>query len=102
MREPSTDTRANAMKTPSPSPSPSSDERIQRAIDGLLAADELAAFQADVVRDAELRAAYVDQVWLHASLRAHRDTLVELLEAPTPLEEGKIVRRWPVALWAAG
>src|SRR5436309_10332790 len=79
---------------------PPNDERIQRALEGLLSPDELTAFQADVVRDEELRAAYVDQVWLHASLKAHRETLADLLEAPAA-ESGKIVRRWPVALWAA-
>jgi ferric-dicitrate binding protein FerR (iron transport regulator) len=83
------------MNTPPPA-----DDRIQRALDGLLPPEELAAFKADVVRDAELRAAYVDQAWLHASLRAQRDTLVELLEEASPVEE-KIVRRWPVAVWAA-
>jgi hypothetical protein len=69
-------------------------------LDGLLSPEELAAFKADVVRDAELRAAYVDQMWLHASLRAQRDTLGVLLEE-APVDETKIVRRWPVAIWAA-
>jgi len=82
------------MKTPPP------DERIQRALDGLLSPEEMAALQADVVRDGDLRAAYVDQVWLHASLKADRETLAGLLDAPAP-DAGKIVRRWPVALWAA-
>jgi hypothetical protein len=59
------------------------------------------ALQADVVRDEGLRAAYVDQVWLHASLKAHRETLADLLDAPEA-EEGRIVRRWPMAAWAAG
>ena len=81
--------------------SPSSDERIQRALDGLLSSDEMEALQADVVRDEGLRAAYVDQVWLHASLKAHRETLADLLDAPEA-EETKIVRRWPIAVWAAG
>lgn len=77
-----------------------SDDRIQRAIDGLLSPAEFAAFQADVVRDAALREAYVDQMWLHASLRAQRDSLVDLLQQP-PDEEQKIIRRWPLAVWAA-
>ncbi len=80
---------------------PPTDERIQRALDGLLPPEALAAFQADVIRDAGLRAAYVDQVWLHASLRAHRDTFADLLDTPLPADEAKIVRRWPVAIWAA-
>jgi ferric-dicitrate binding protein FerR (iron transport regulator) len=76
------------------------DERIQRVLDGLLSEEELAAFKRDVIADAELRAAYVDAQWLHASLRAGRETLIELLEEPAPAET-KIVRRWPVAIWAA-
>lgn len=83
------------------SPTPPADDRIQRALDGLLSPEEMAALQADVVRDEQLRAAYVDQVWLHASLKAHREALVDLLDAPAP-EAGKIVRRWPAAVWAAG
>lgn len=80
--------------------SPTNDDRIQRALDGLLLPEEDDALKADVIRDAELRAAYVDQMWLHSSLRAERETLVELLET-SPVAEEKIVRRWPVAIWAA-
>ena len=75
------------------------DDRIQRALDGLLSEEEMDAFKRDVIADAELRAAYVDQQWLHASLRAERETLIELLQAPAPAES-KIIRRWPVAVWA--
>lgn len=80
--------------------SPANDDRIQRALDGLLSPEEHDALKAAVVRDAELRAAYVDQVWLHSALRAEREWLVELLD-DTPDAESKIVRRWPVAVWAA-
>lgn len=76
------------------------DDRIQRALDGLLSPEEHDALKADVIRDAELRAQYVDQMWLHSALCAERETLVELLDGE-PVAEGKIVRRWPVALWAA-
>src|SRR5215212_598097 len=69
------------------------DDRIQRSLDGLLSPEELSAFQADVVSDASLREAYVDQVWLHASLRAERDSLADLIEE-LPGAEEKIVRRW--------
>jgi len=75
------------------------DDRIQRALDGLLSEEEMDAFKRDVIADAELRASYVDQQWLHASLRAERETLIELLQAPAPAES-KIIRRWPVAVWA--
>ena len=75
------------------------DDRIDRAIEGLLPPAKLDVFKADVIRDPELRAAYVDRMWLHSTLRAERESLVELLEEPAP--EEKIVRRWPVAVWAA-
>jgi ferric-dicitrate binding protein FerR (iron transport regulator) len=74
------------------------DDRIERALEGLLSDEELAAFQADVIRDPDLRAAYVDRAWLHASLRAQRETLPELLQ--TAATE-KVVRRWPVILWTS-
>ncbi len=80
--------------------SPTNDDRIQRALDGLLSPEEHDALKADVIRDAELRAEYVDQMWLHATLQAERETLVELLDE-APVTEEKIVRRWPVAMWAA-
>lgn len=80
--------------------SPSHDDRIQRALDGLLSPEEHDALKADVIRDPALREAYVEQMWLHSALRAERETLVELLEEIPPAEE-KIVRRWPVAAWAA-
>ncbi len=76
------------------------DDRIQRALEGLLSVEEHDALKADVIGDATLRAAYVDQLWLHSTLRARRDTLVTLLENPSILEL-KAVRRWPTALWAA-
>jgi hypothetical protein len=53
-------------------------ERIARAVDGLLSDEELAALKSDVLRDPALRAAYVDEVWLHGSLRADRETLRDL------------------------
>ena len=78
---------------------PPPDDRIDRAIEGLLSPTELDQFKADVIRDADLRAAYVDRIWLHSSLRADHESLMEVLEeAPEPK---KIVRRWPTAVWAA-
>ena len=75
-------------------------DRIQRALEGLLTPEEHDALKAEVIRDPELRTAYVDQVWLHSALRADRETLAGLLREP-PAPEDKIVRRWPVAVWAA-
>ena len=76
-------------------------DRIDRAIEGLLPEEEFAAFKADVVRDSDLRAVYVERMWLHSTLRAERETLVELLESDAPAAEEKIIRRWPIAIWAA-
>ncbi|MBL9199896.1 MAG: FecR domain-containing protein [Opitutaceae bacterium] len=56
-------------------------DRIDRAIEGLLSAEELAAFHADVARDPVLRAAYVERAWLHGTLLAERERLPEILSA---------------------
>ncbi|MEO6739791.1 MAG: FecR domain-containing protein [Chthoniobacteraceae bacterium] len=80
--------------------SPANDERIQRGIEGLLSEEEMDALKRDVIADADLRAAYAEQVWLHSSLRAEREKLPGLFE-DAPAAEEKIVRRWPVAAWAA-
>jgi hypothetical protein len=77
-----------------------SDDRIQRVLDGLLSPEELESFKAEVVRDADLRAAYVDQVWLHSALRAEHESLLDLLHEASPAEQ-KVIRRWPMAAWAA-
>jgi ferric-dicitrate binding protein FerR (iron transport regulator) len=74
-------------------------ERIQRALEGLLSAEENERFQADVVRDPELRAAYVERLWLHSSLSSEKDRLPEVFEGE-PLEERKIVRFWP-SIWSS-
>lgn len=55
-------------------------ERIERAIEGMLSAEQMDAFKADVVRDADLRAAYVERVWLQGLLRAEGERLPQLLE----------------------
>lgn len=73
------------------------DDRIERALEGLLSEEEWQALQAEIVRDPELRAAYVDRVWLHSHLRAERETLIDLLEEPAIIRP----KRWPVAVWAA-
>jgi ferric-dicitrate binding protein FerR (iron transport regulator) len=78
---------------------PDPGDRIQRVLDGLLSPEEHESFKSDVVRDPEMREAFVDQLWLHSCLRAERDTLVDLLQSSAP--EQKIIRRWPVAVWAA-
>ncbi len=73
-------------------------DRIEQAIEGQLSPVEWAAFQADIVKDAALREQYVEQLWLHSTLQAERESLGKLLEAePAPI----VVRRWPVAIWSA-
>ena len=65
-------------------------ERIQRSLEGLLAPEELRALQAEIVRDDELRAAYVEQLWLHAQLKARRDDLKAVFDEnalETPVRE---------------
>jgi hypothetical protein len=78
----------------------SNHERIQRAIEGLLPEEEMDALKRDILADADLRVAYVEQMWLHASLQAERESLGEIFEEAAPVES-KIVRRWPAAAWAA-
>jgi len=78
------------------------DDRIERALEGLLPEEEWQALQAEIVRDPALRAAYVDRVWLHSQLRSERDTLIELLDEPKASETNIIrPKRWTVAVWAA-
>ncbi|MEQ1851681.1 MAG: FecR domain-containing protein, partial [Chthoniobacteraceae bacterium] len=73
-------------------------DRIERAIEGLLSEEEWQALQTEILGNAELRAAYVERVWLHSNLRAGRDSLVELLDEPVQMP---VPKRWPVAMWAA-
>jgi hypothetical protein len=73
------------------------DDRIERALEGFLSDEEWQDLQNDIVRDPMLRAAYVDHVWLHSSLRAERDTLLKLLQEPEVIRP----KRWPIAAWAA-
>jgi ferric-dicitrate binding protein FerR (iron transport regulator) len=81
-----------------------STDRIERAIEGRLSPGEEERFREDVVADPALRAAYVDRVWLHARLRAERDTVAALAEAADgDAEPGRIVpwRGWQVTAAAA-
>ena len=83
-------------------PSPQNDDRIQRSLEGLLPPDEEAALRADVVRDPQLRSAYVDQAWLHALLRAHRDALPALSDGrPTEPELVEPARKPAPRSWVA-
>ena len=73
------------------------EDRIERALEGQLSDEEWRALQADIVCDEELRAMWVDRVWLHSNLRAGREGLIELLDEPVMIKP----KRWPVAAWAA-
>lgn len=61
------------------------DDRIDRAIEGLLSPEELTRFREEVLRDDKLRADYVERAWLHGVLQADRDSLVTLI-AEEPVE----------------
>jgi len=77
---------------------PTSQERIERAIERQMSPEEWAAFQADIIKDSKLREQYVEQLWLHNSLRAEQEILGKLLTAePAPI----VIRRWPAAAWSA-
>lgn len=66
------------------------EERIQRALEGLLSTQELQDFESDVIRDAALRERYVEELWLHNSLRTAGADWAELEPKPTP----NVVRRF--------
>lgn len=77
-------------------------DRIQRALEGLLPEDQWRQLQADIVCDADLRKMYLDQAWLHASLRAQSEQLKSLLQLPSSEEPvARSTRRWPIAVTAA-
>lgn len=77
-------------------------DRIDRAIEGLLSAEELAAFHADVARDPALRAAYVERAWLHGTLLAERERLPEILSAaPAPASASVARGPWFIGLGLA-
>jgi ferric-dicitrate binding protein FerR (iron transport regulator) len=71
------------------------DDRIQRALEGLLSPEEWERFQADILEDETLREAWVDRVWLHSELRVQGDRLPQLFRL-TPAPDSK---RWPVSPW---
>lgn len=86
-------------------PTEANHDRIQRSLEGLLSPQEQAALEVDVVRDPALREVYVEQLWLHSTLRAERDTLVGLFEQ-SPTESPSMtftpaIHRWPAAAWGA-
>lgn len=76
-------------------------ERIDKAIEGLLTDEEWEQLQADILKDAELREAYVERSWMHGQLQAEADSLSELLEAPDPVANAAFgLSRWEMRGWA--
>lgn len=78
----------------------SNEERIERELDGLLSPEESAALKADIVRDPELRAVYIERLWLHSTLKAEGESLPGIFSA-CPAASDRVVRRWPMAVLAA-
>ena len=76
-----------------------SDERIDKAVEGLLSEEEWSQFQADILADEDLRKTYVDRIWMHGQLRAEADLLPELLEQPE-LSANPAFSNWNRSGWA--
>ena len=75
------------------------EDRIERALDGLLSSDEWETLQRDIIADERLRERYVDRAFLHGQLRAERHLLPRLVEndlAPVGQDA-----RWQPFVWAA-
>ncbi len=72
-------------------------DRIERALEGLLPEMDCQALQAEIVSNPTARAAYTERAWLHSQLRAGRDRLPSLLAAPVTIRP----KRWPIAAAAA-
>lgn len=77
---------------------PPDNEQIGRAIDGKLPPEEMAALKAAVIKDPKVRSEYVSQLWLHANLKAERDSLGQLLKEPAPEPQ---FRKWLVPALSA-
>jgi len=75
------------------------EDRIERALDGLLSPEEWETLQTDIVADEQLRELYVDRAFLDGQLRAERHTLPRLLED----DLAPVIRpsRWQPVVWAA-
>ena len=78
-------------------PSAQDQDRIDRAIEGLLPPGELAAFHAEIAGDPVLRSAYVERAWLQGALWAERERLPEWLQTGDGTTSA--AARWP---WFAG
>jgi len=83
------------------SASSESNDRLDRAVEGMLSREEWERLQREIVADADVRARYVDRMWIHAGLRATRHGLPELLDpvaAPRlPHRQGRTMLVWLAA-----
>lgn len=76
-------------------------ERIQRAIEGLLSPQEQAQFESDVVADGALRSAYVERLWLHATLRQQGGDLERIFASHPVVDIVDHAARWKPLLAGA-
>jgi hypothetical protein len=76
-------------------------ERIHRAIEGLLSPEEQEAFESDVVADGDLRSAYVERVWLHATLRERGWDLERIFAGHPVVDVADHAARWKPVLAGA-
>lgn len=77
------------------------EKRIQRALEGLLSQQEQREFESDVIVDAALRERYVQELWLHNSLRAAGVEWAGLESNPMQQAARRFFSVWrPVALLA--
>lgn len=77
------------------------EERIDRALEGLLSADEWEQLQRDVLADPQLRELYAERAWLHGQLQAEKQLLPSLLDS-SPAESRVVETNfWRPLRWAA-
>ena len=73
----------------------SPEEKIDRALEGLLSTKDLAQLQSEVVTDSSLRSLYVERAWLHGRLQSQREVLPKLLaSAQRPSALPSSVLKW--------
>lgn len=73
---------------------PKTQDRVDRAVEGLLSGDEWTDFQSAVLADPALRSEYARRVWLHQSLRAAGPEIRTLLEAAAEPPQPDLRSTW--------
>ena len=69
------------------------EERIDRALEGLLDPEEWEALQAELLADPQLLQRYTERSWLHAQLSTDRHQLPELLEVAESNQASRMPRK---------